>query len=172
MKKVLLCGYMGCGKSTVAQILSHKTDLPQFDLDDLIEKNEGMSIPEIFEKNGEVYFRKLEHRLFTQLMGSPDDFILALGGGTPAYANNHLLMNGEGVTSFFLRASIETLHDRLIDENENRPLVAGKASDELKEHIAKHLFDRNYYYNQATYTVVVDGKSAEQVADEILEKLA
>ncbi len=172
MKKVLLCGYMGCGKSTVGRILSSKLDLPSFDLDNLVEKKAGLPIPEIFSKKGEIYFRKLEHEVFAEMMSTQDSFILALGGGTPAYANNHLLLKGGNVQSFFLKASIDTLYDRLIHEKHGRPLLAEKSQEELKEHIAKHLFDRNYYYNQANKMIAVDGKSAEEVASEILEKLA
>lgn len=172
MKKVLLCGYMGCGKSTIAKILGQKMQLGAFDLDDLIETEAGLSIPEIFKSKGEVYFRKLEHRVFSEWMQNDKSFILALGGGTPAYANNHLLLNGENVVSFFLRASIDTLYDRLVSEHENRPLLTLAREEEMKENIAKHLFDRNFYYNQATYKVVVDAKSAEEVSEEILQKLA
>ncbi|RZJ71711.1 shikimate kinase [Flavobacterium sp.] len=172
MKKVVLCGYMGCGKSTVGHILSAKIDLPSFDLDDLVEKKAGLSVSEIFSKKGEIYFRRLEHEVYMEMMSGKESFVLALGGGTPAYANNHLLLKGNNVQSFFLKASIDTLYDRLIHEKHGRPLLAEKSEEEMKEHIAKHLFDRNYYYNQANKVISVDGKSADEVASEILEKLA
>ncbi len=98
--------------------------------------------------------------------------ILSLGGGTPCYANNHELLNGDGVVSFYLKASIETLYGRLLSVRDNRPLIAEQEEEEMKEYIAKHLFDRSYYYNQATHIVSVDGKSPEEVSAEIKRILA
>ncbi|RZJ64320.1 MAG: shikimate kinase [Flavobacterium sp.] len=171
MRKLLLCGYMGSGKSTVAKLLSQKLQTECFDLDDLIEEKAQMSIKEIFETKGEVFFRKLEHEVFRGKMQSEEGFILALGGGTPAYANNHLLLNGEGVKSFYLKASIDTIYERLIHEHHERPLIAGKAPDEIREIIAKHLFDRNYYYLQSSHVITIDAKSVEEIALEIIGKL-
>jgi shikimate kinase len=171
MKKILLCGYMGSGKTTVGRILSQKTGLDCLDLDSVIAQQAGLPISEIFAQKGEIFFRKKESETFTDLMASPDSFVLALGGGTPAYAQNHLLLKGPNISSFYLKASIETLYERLLHENEARPLVAGKSAEEIKELIAKHLFDRNYYYHQAGYVITVDDKSPETVAEELLSRL-
>lgn len=172
MRKLLLCGYMGSGKSTVAKNLSQKLQMECLDLDHLIEQHAQMSVKEIFEKKGEVYFRKLEHQVFKETMNSPGSFVLALGGGTPAYANNHELLSGDDVTSFYLKASIDTLYQRLITEHEARPLIAGKSADEIKEIIAKHLFDRNFYYLQSNHVISIDQKSVEEITSAILQKLA
>lgn len=172
MKKLLLCGYMGSGKTTVARILAQKTGIECLDLDHLIEEKAGMAIKVIFEKKGELFFRKLEHEVFSSLMASNKSFILALGGGTPAYANNHLLLKGRGVVSFYLKASIATLHERLLREHDERPLVAQKPGEEMLEIIAKHLFERNFYYSQATHIINTDGKSVQDIASEILRESA
>jgi shikimate kinase len=167
MKKIILLGYMGCGKSTIAKLLAEKVSLPYLDLDEIIEKRENVAVKNIFSEKGEIYFRKLEHDIFSDLMKNQDDFILSLGGGTPCYANNHELLKGENVFSIYLNGSIPTLYERLINENENRPLIADKSEKELKEYIAKNLFDRSYYYNQAQFKVVIDGKSAKEITNEI-----
>lgn len=172
MIKIVLLGYMGSGKSTIAHLLSEKTQIEAFDLDKIIEKRTGLSIKNIFEQKGEVFFRKLENQIFKELISSEKEMILSLGGGTPCYANNHELLNGNGVVSFYLKASIETLYGRLLSVRDNRPLIAEQEEEEMKEYIAKHLFDRSYYYNQATHIVSVDGKSPEKVADEINRILA
>ncbi|TPD73408.1 shikimate kinase [Flavobacterium microcysteis] len=172
MIKIVLLGYMGSGKSTIAHLLSEKTQIEALDLDKIIEERAGMSIKNIFEQKGEVFFRKLENQIFKELISSEKEMILSLGGGTPCYANNHELLNGDGVTSFYLKASIETLHNRLLSIRDNRPLIAEQEEEEMKEYIAKHLFDRSYYYNQATHIVPVDDKSPEEVADEINRILA
>jgi len=172
MKKVLLCGYMGSGKTTVGKIVADKAGIAFLDLDSVIEQESGLSVSQIFAQNGEIHFRKIEHNAFSDLMKSDQDFVLSLGGGTPAYANNHLLMNAPGAQSFYLRASIDTLFSRLASDNASRPLIARKSEEELKEHIAKNLFDRSYFYNQATHVISIDGKSAEAIAGIIFGKLA
>lgn len=172
MIKIVLLGYMGSGKSTIAHLLSEKTQIEAFDLDEIIEERAGLSIKNIFEQKGEVFFRKLENQIFKELISSEKEMILSLGGGTPCYANNHELLNGDGVVSFYLKASIETLYGRLLSVKDNRPLIAEQEEEEMKEYIAKHLFDRSYYYNQATHIVSVDGKSPEEVSAEIKRILA
>ena len=172
MKKIILLGYMGCGKSTIAQKLSGMIATPYIDLDEYIEKKAKMSIKEIFESKGEIHFRKLEHTYFIELLNSPDEIIIGLGGGTPCYANNHELLIGEGKTSIYLKASIDTLFNRLVSNKSKRPLIADKSKEEMREFIAKHLFDRSFYYNQAQHKVNVDDKSIEETVNDILNILA
>jgi len=163
---------MGSGKTTIAKLLSEKINLNVLDLDKIIEERLNLSVKTIFETRGEIYFRKIEHQIFSELMSNNESTILSLGGGTPCYAGNHLLLNGEGVTSIYLKASIETLYKRLSRENSERPLLSEMEKEEMKEFIAKHLFDRSYYYNQATFKVTVDGKYPEAIVGEIENLLA
>jgi shikimate kinase len=172
MRKIVLLGYMGCGKSTIANKLSKIIEIPFVDLDKKIEEKINLSINAIFEKHGEIYFRKLEHEVFVELLNSPDNLIIGLGGGTPCYANNHELLKSDTVTSVYLKASIETLFNRLNHNKSKRPLIADKSEDEMKEFIAKHLFDRSFYYNQAQHKVVVDDKTIEETVMDIVAILA
>ncbi|MFV5689195.1 shikimate kinase [Flavobacterium sp. ZT3R25] len=172
MKKIILLGYMGCGKSTIANKLSKNIEIPFVDLDKKIEEKVNLSINDIFEKYGEIYFRKLEHEVFIELLNSPDNLIIGLGGGTPCYANNHELLKGDNVVSVYLKASIETLFNRLAHNKSKRPLIADKSDEEMKEFIAKHLFDRSFYYNHAQYKVIVDDKTIDQTVMDIVTILA
>ncbi len=172
MKKIVLLGYMGCGKSTIAQNLSKITNIPFLDLDNCIEKRTNLSINEIFSKHGEIYFRKLEHEMFLELLNSSENNIIGLGGGTPCYANNHLLLQNDDIVSVYLKASIDTLYNRLAQNKSKRPLIANMEEEEMKEFIAKHLFDRSFYYNHAQHKVSVDGRSVEETVNDILEILA
>lgn len=168
MNKIILLGYMGSGKTTIAQKLANMLKLPFIDLDHYIEKNEKIAIAELFQSNKEIKFRKLEHQYLKELLANNDSFVLSLGGGTPCYANNHLMIRGDHVTSIYLKASIATLTDRLKHQKDSRPLLANQPEGELSEFIAKHLFERSYFYTHATHTINVDGKSVETIANEIV----
>jgi shikimate kinase len=172
MRKIILLGYMGCGKSTIANKLSKNIGIPFVDLDIKIEEKVNLSINVIFEKHGEIFFRKLEHEVFIELLNSPERLIIGLGGGTPCYANNHELLKADNVFSIYLKASIETLFSRLSANKSKRPLIANKSDEEMKEFIAMHLFERSFYYNQAQYKVNVDDKTIDQVVLEIVSILA
>lgn len=171
MRKIILLGYMGCGKSTITSRLSKIIAIPYVDLDKSIEERTNLSINEIFEQHGEIYFRKLEHEIFVELLNAPKNLIISLGGGTPCYSNNHELLKGDGILSIYLKASVETLFERLVSNKNKRPLIANKSEEEMKEFIAKHLFDRSFYYNQAQYKLSIDGKSKDETTQEILALL-
>lgn len=172
MRKIILLGYMGCGKSTIAKALSKNIEIPYVDLDEYIEDKAKTTIKNIFKEYGEIYFRKLEHKYFVELLQSDEPIIIGLGGGTPCYANNHELLKGDNVLSIYLKASIETLFNRLSLNKSNRPLIADKSDAEMKEFIATHLFERSFYYNQAQHIVSVDEKTVEETVSEILGILA
>ena len=171
MRKVVLIGYMGCGKSTVSKMLAVKTGITAIELDEMIEEKCRMSVEEIFLCKGEIFFRKIEHDLFLELMNSEEDLIISTGGGTPCYYDNHKLLNKKDVISVYLRASVEILFERLILEKQKRPLIAHLNNNEIKEFIAKHLFDRNFYYNQANFKVTIDKKSLKIIVNEISQLL-
>jgi shikimate kinase len=130
--KIILTGYMGSGKSTIAVFLAQKLQIPFKDLDQIIENETQMTIKTIFESKGEIYFRKLEHTILKQLMTLNESFVLSLGGGTPCYANNHEFLKGEGIVSFYLKVAIETLANRLRNEKDARPILANQEAQGLK----------------------------------------
>lgn len=171
MNKIILVGYMGSGKSEIGKFLSKKINLPFYDLDELIEIDEKMSVSKIFSTKGEIYFRKKEHEIFQNKINQKESFVLSLGGGTPCYANNHLLLQNDDVVSIYLKASINTLIERLKRSKSKRPLISNLKNDELNEFIAKHLFDRAFYYNQCKYTINVDNKSPYDIVEEIKKLL-
>jgi shikimate kinase len=167
--KIILVGYMGVGKTSLAKKVAKKAGISYHDLDEIIEKSENLEVKLIFKTKGEVYFRKKEHQLFKDFIENNTDFILSLGGGTPCYANNHLFLQNNDVISVYLKASVNSLTERLKDKRENRPLLKNLSEEELQEYIAKHLFDRNYYYQKAKHIINVDNKSKKEIVNEILE---
>jgi shikimate kinase len=171
MNKIILLGYMGCGKSTVAHKLAAVTAIPYTDLDLYIEEKYQTTISNIFKEKGEIYFRKIEQLAFDELLQNPTKMIIGLGGGTPCYANNHEKLQLKNVSSIYLKASIATLFKRLSVNKSKRPLIASMDDEALQEFIAKHLFDRSFYYNQAKYVVSVDEKTVDETIAAILELL-
>ena len=171
MNKIVLVGYMGSGKSEIGKLLSKSSQIPFSDLDNLIENELSKTINQIFLEKGEVFFRKKEHEVFTAKMNSEDSFILSLGGGTPCFANNHLLLQKENVDSVYLKASIATLVERLEPNKSSRPLLKDLSEEEMTEYIAKHLFERSFYYNQCKHIIVVDDKTPSEIVSEIQKLL-
>jgi shikimate kinase len=165
--KIVLLGYMASGKSTIGREISKKLDMKFIDLDDYISKREKRSISEIFKVEGEIYFRRIESLYLGEILNSKDSFILSLGGGTPCYSNNMELILNSDASSIYIKASIKTLVSRLIAEKNKRPLVADLEDDKLIEFVAKHLFERRFFYEQASITINTEDKSAEEITTEI-----
>ena len=168
---IVLLGYMGCGKTTIGKILSKITGKNFIDLDSYIESTTNQTISDLFSLKGEIYFRKLESDCLKLIMSEYDNIILSLGGGTPCYSNNLILIQNS--KSFFLKHSINILSNRLINISSSRPILSDIDNlDKMNDHIAKHLFERNYFYNQASTIIQCDFKDQDEIANEIASLLA
>ena len=167
---IVLLGYMGCGKTTIGKIISKITGKRFIDLDSYIESTTNQTISNIFSSKGEVYFRKIESDCLKVIMGNYDNVILSLGGGTPCYSNNLNLIKDS--KSFYLKYSTTILSNRLINIKSSRPILSNINNiDSMNDYIAKHLFERNYYYNQVSNIIQCDLKSKDEIANEILSLL-
>ncbi len=172
--KIFLLGYMGSGKSLVGKALASSLDINFMDLDEQLEKKEGVSISEIFAKKGEVYFRKKERMLLEDIINSEEgNKIISLGGGTPCYGDTmEKIKAAKGSVSFYLKLSIENLTERLFTEKDHRPMISHlQDKDKLEEFIRKHLFERGFYYNQSDYVINCDSKNPDEIVGEIKSKL-
>ncbi len=162
--KIVLVGFMGSGKSTVGELLSEKLSIPFVDLDSVIVERIGLSIPQIFKKEGEAFFREKEREFLIEELKKRSDFILSTGGGVPAYRDNMEVINSSA-TSVFLHADFETLYGR-ISGDRNRPL-ASLDREKLRELYLKRL----PFYRKAHFTVDTSGKSPNEVVNEIISLL-
>ncbi|HLW14681.1 MAG TPA: shikimate kinase [Flavobacteriaceae bacterium] len=165
--KYFLIGYMGSGKSSLGRLLAEELNIPFYDLDTYIERQENLTIAQIFKTKGEIYFRKIEHEKLKELLAERKAMVIALGGGTPCYAGNMelLLENGK---SIYLQYPLEVLVDRLWIAKEQRPLIAQLETKELLEDfIRKHLFERAPYYMQANHRIKLEYESLEEVVQKL-----
>ena len=162
-KNITLIGMMGSGKTTVAKELA--TRLPELklvDIDAEIEKSSGKKISEIFLKYGEARFRELENtkiRAFAKL----DCQIISAGGGAFENVDNRKLFL-ENSTVFFLKASAETIYNRIKEET-HRPLLKKNFSLEKIQHILS-LREKNY--EKAHYIIDTNKKTPYNIVEEIL----
>ncbi|UZO80889.1 shikimate kinase [Aquimarina sp. ERC-38] len=166
---IVLIGYMGSGKTSVGNLLAEKLDFSFQDLDQFIEENEKITVPEIFKKKSEVYFRKKEAFYLKELLSKSTKSIISLGGGTPCFGTNMDSIKADTQSkSIYLEASIGELANRLFPFKTSRPLIAHlQTKTELEEFIAKHLFERAYYYNQCDFKIKTDGKEIDTLVNEI-----
>ncbi len=158
--KIYLVGFMGSGKTTVGRELAARIDTPFFDLDELVEAAEKLSIKEIFAQRGEPYFRKRERDVLRSTKHL-DGAVIATGGGTFTFDENVQFIKAEGL-SVYLSAPYALLRARVGNKAADRPLF----TDDLAAH--ELYANRIRYYRMSDLTVDV---REEETAAEIAERL-
>ena len=154
MKRVILIGYMGSGKTTIGKALSKETGMMFYDLDWYIESRMRKSVSQIFAEKGEEGFRKIEHNMLHEV-AEFEDVIISCGGGTPCFFDNMDYLNQQGEV-IYLKASPETLYKHLMMAKIERPLLKGKSTDELIAYITEHLKQREPFYEKARHMLDVN----------------
>lgn len=163
--RLILVGFMGAGKTTLGKGLAGLLDRPFFDLDDLIEAQEGRTIKELFADKGETYFREREHHLVLSLAEIlPSQVILACGGGTPCFFDNMIYLNRIGET-IYLQISPKVLAQRLSAQRAERPILADIPAADLPTVIARRVAQREPFYQQASRVVLAENHTAKSLID-------
>lgn len=166
MKNIVLIGFMGAGKSTVAAELRSRYGMEILEMDAIIAQREGMSIPEIFQTRGEEYFRDAETALLVELQAR-ENTVVSCGGGTAMRERNVEQMKKIGPV-FLLTARPETILER-VKEDHSRPLLEGRKDG---AYIAALMEARRPKYERACdWAVETDGKTAREIAEEIRSRL-
>ena len=153
MRRIILIGYMGSGKTTVGKALSKETGMMFYDLDWYIESRMRKSVSQIFAEKGEEKFRQMEYNMLHEV-AEFEDVIISCGGGTPCFFDNMDYLNQQGDV-VYLKATPETLYKHLLMAKVERPLLKGKSPDELIAYITEHLKEREPFYEKALYTLDV-----------------
>ena len=160
---ITLTGFMGGGKTTVGRLLADALGCPFMDLDDLIVKKAGKSIPDIFAQDGEPAFRQLEAQVLRKTVEkyAESTAVLALGGGAVLAPASAALLH-EKTVCIYLRATLDTLLARLAGETAGRPLADDDA-------MASRLAEREPIYEKTAHVIMdTDGLSPDEVTDEII----
>jgi len=165
-RSIVLVGLMGAGKSSIGRRLAHRLGLPFVDADTEIEKAADLTIPEIFEKHGEPYFRAGEVRVVARILDSGPQ-VLATGGGAYMNPETRARIRERGI-SLWLKAELDVLMKR-VKRRGDRPLL--KADD--PQAVLKRLMDERYpVYAEADLTVVSREASHDEVVDDVIAALA
>jgi shikimate kinase len=153
MKRIVLIGYMGSGKTTVGRALAKEIGLPFYDLDWYIESRMRKKVSQIFAEQGEEGFRRIERNMLHEV-AEFENIVISCGGGTPCFFDNMDYLNQQAQV-VYLKAQPEVLHKHLLMGKGDRPLLKGKTPDELIQFIREQLEKREPFYSKANYTLDV-----------------
>ena len=163
---IFLIGFMGAGKSTIARTLQRELGFPLVEMDERIVQEQGMSINDIYAQYGEAHFREIESQLVVDL-GKQEPSIVSCGGGVVVRPENTQNMKKSG-RIVLLKASPETIFER-VKNSTDRPILNGHMN---VEYIAELMEKRRALYEEAAdITIQTDGKTREQICEEIIGKL-
>ena len=162
---VILIGFMGTGKTTIARRIAEKTGYDIKEMDEMIENDMGMSVAQIFQDYGEPYFRDLESDM-AQRVAASERVVISCGGGTVLRRKNVDALRSSG-SIVLLRAKPETVLERVKKNGDKRPLLSRYQSRGYISWLMKKRSD--IYADAADYIINVDGRTADDIADEIIE---
>ena len=174
MGNISLIGFMGSGKSSVGKEISKLLPGMEFiDLDDYIEAMTGMSIPEIFEKQGEAAFRAMEQEALENIFMTNEltgeDCILSLGGGTVTTEACRRMIR-RNTTCFYLKASVDTLVHNLETWPGDRPML--KTGKDLRSRVEELMASRSKLYESTAHHVIdVDSNDYTAAAVDIVTSI-
>ncbi len=154
---VILCGFMSCGKTTVGRPLARRLGYEFVDTDEMLVETYEMTIPEMFKKGGESYFRDLEHQIAKRVCSMPRT-VVSTGGGMMTFPRNGEILSKHGIV-IYLERDFEECYSRLVLEKD-RPLVKSRTKEELRQmYEGRTLFYKRY----SDFTVRNDGTAQEAV---------
>jgi shikimate kinase len=165
-KRIIIVGFMGSGKSTVAQALARRLNSTMIDLDAEITRTNGRSPKQIIEEEGESAFRRVESEVLARVLKEDESQVIALGGGAWTLPSNRDLISKDEAISVWLDAPFELCWQRIVDSGSERPLARNESQ-------ARALYEerRTCYSKAKLHVVATEDKSAAQIADQVFQAL-
>ena len=155
---------MGCGKSAMGRVLARRLKLPLIDTDEAIVEQEGMSIPDIFKKKGEPYFRRIEAETVQSLCSR--DAIVSCGGGAMLNPNTAAAAKKAGAYIVLIDQTFDVCYQRIKDDT-NRPIV----QQNTKEQLRKIFNDRAVIYRKHSTVILPPEDTPGATADALIKAL-
>jgi shikimate kinase len=152
--RYFIIGFKSSGKTTLGKKLAKRLSMEFIDLDDVIERREGKSIPALYTEIGDEGFRLKEWEALKEIIAN-DNIVVSMGGGAPCHCDNMNLMKKKGEV-IYIRVDNDTLVSRLKTSVNNRPIVLNKTDEELRAYVVNLKERCEHHYLRATY--IVDGK--------------
>lgn len=161
---IVLTGFMASGKSEISKKIAEISKYKQIDTDEIIEKNCGLTINEIFAKHGERTFREIEHNTICDI-SRLDGYVIATGGGVPLNESNISELRKNGII-INLAPDFEVIEQRLEAAKATRPLLQNRDIQEIR----KRFNDRLPFYSNCDAQIkVINGRTPNSYAIEILD---
>jgi len=162
IRRIVLTGFMGSGKSTVGPLLAERLGWSFLDVDNVIEAEAGCTIAELFARHGEPAFRDREHATIARLAAG-EGLVLALGGGAiERDATRELLLAGPGTLLVHLEVALATTLARCGGTEQTRPVLADHAN------LARRYERRLPLYRMAHVSIAVDARTPDEVAATVI----
>lgn len=162
---IFLIGFSGSGKSSVGKKLAKHLNYNFLDTDRIIEKTTSLSIDETISTKGEKEFRSIETQVLSKIDFSQNN-VISTGGGLPTEKDNIRIMKNNG-SIIWLKASIDSIYDRLKNSKEIRPLIGNHIE---KENIESLYNSRQSVYNIADVSIDTDNKNLDEITKELINK--
>jgi shikimate kinase len=166
--RFFIIGYKSSGKTTIGKKLASRLNLKFIDLDEVIEKREAKSIPDLYVQLGDDGFRVKEWEALREIV-KEDNLIVSTGGGAPCHCDNMNLMEKYGEV-IYLNLDNDTLVSRLKDATKDRPIVLNKTDEQLRQYVSE-LRDRcEHHYKRAKYIIEDKNLTVDRIIEVLNEK--
>jgi len=169
MKRIIIIGYMGSGKTTLGRALAASLGLPFYDLDWYIENRMRRKIRDLFAERGEEGFRTIEYNMLHEV-AEFENVVISCGGGTPCFFDNMEYLNAQGDT-IYLKTTPDVIFTHLNMSKNVRPLMEGKGEDEVRSTIAEQLEARKPYYEKAKMTLDISLLDTKEKINHAVDQL-
>jgi len=168
MQSLILIGYRGTGKTTVAHTLAERLGIPAFDSDPEIERRAGKNIADIFTQDGEQVFRDWEESVITQILAQPSPLVLATGGGAILRASTKERLRQSGRV-IWLTATPETILRRITSDATSKTMRPNLTSLPMYEEIVTVLENRKPLYAEAAHEIIdTESRTIEEIVAEVI----